>query len=401
MEIQGTVAEGFEGVRDAFAANFGARGERGAAVTVYRDGRPVVDLWGGTADADGDRPWTAGTAQILRSATKGMSTAVVLLLVQQGLLDPDAPVGTYWPEFKAAGKERVTVRQLMSHQAGLPALDVPLTVAQAVDGTTGPAAVAAQRPFWEPGQAHGYSPHTFSWFVGELVRRVTGRSAGAVLAAEVAAPLGLELWLGLPAGERHRVGRVAAVQPPPPAAGVGGGLRIRPRRDVAAAYEDPGSLTRRAFGSVFPGPDENDPVWQSAELPGANGVGSARALARCYAALIGDVDGGPRLLRPETLAAATAEQASGPDRVLIARTRFGLGFMLHGPASPMTSPAAFGHPGRGGSLGFADPDLGLGFGYVTNGMQASVTSDPRAQALVRAVRGCAAGVRPVSRGRGE
>jgi CubicO group peptidase (beta-lactamase class C family) len=390
MEIQGTVAEGFEGVREAFAANVAQRGERGAAFALYRDGRPVVDLWGGSADADSaddtGRPWTAGTAQVLRSATKGMSTAVVLLLVQQGLLDLDAPVGSYWPEFKAAGKEQVTVRQLMSHQAGLPALDLPLTVAQAADGTSGPQAVAAQRPFWEPGTAHGYSPHTFSWSVGELVRRVTGRSAGTVLAEEVARPLGLELWLGLPAAERQRVGRLGPVEPPAPADGAG--LRFRPRQDVADAWADPGSLTRRAFGTVFPAPDENDPLWRAAELPGANGVGTARALARGYAALIGDVDGGRRLLRPETLAAATAEQASGPDRVLIARTRFGIGFMLHGPAAPMTSPAAFGHPGRGGSLGFADPDLGIGFGYVTNGMQPTVTSDPRAQALVRAVRAC-------------
>ena len=382
MEIQGTVAGGFERVREAFAGNAEQRGERGAAVAVHLDGRPVVDLWGGTAD--GERPWTAGTAQVLRSATKGLSSAVAMLLVQQGLVDPDAPVGTYWPEFKAAGKEQVTVRQLLAHRAGIPALDVPLTLAQAVDGTSGPAAVAAQRPYWEPGSAHGYSPHTFSWSVGELVRRVAGRSAGTVLAEQVARPLGLELWLGLPDEERHRVGRLAAIEPPPPAGGAG--LRVRPRRDVAAAYADPGSLTRRAFGTVSPAPDENDPAWRSAELPGANGIGTARALSRFYAALIGDVDGGRRLLRPETLAAATAEQSSGPDRVLIARTRFGIGFMLHGPASPMTSPAAFGHPGRGGSLAFADPELGLGFGYVTNGMQPSVTIDPRAQALVRAVR---------------
>jgi CubicO group peptidase (beta-lactamase class C family) len=388
MEIQGTVAEGFERVREAFAANFEQRGERGAAVAVHVGGRAVVDLWGGSAD--GERPWTEGTAQVLRSATKGLVSTVVMLLVQQVLLDLDAPVGAYWPEFKAAGKEQVTVRQLMSHRAGVPALDVPLTPAQAVDGSSGPAAVAEQRPYWEPGAAHGYSPHTFSWSVGELVRRVAGRSAGTVLAEEVARPLGLELWLGLPDEERERVGRLAAIEPPLPAGGTGpaggAGLRIRPRRDVAAAYADPGSLTRRAFGTVFPTPDENDPAWRSAELPGANGIATARALARCYAALIGDVDGGRRLLLPETLAAATAEQSSGPDRVLIARTRFGIGFMLHGPASPMTSPAAFGHPGRGGTLAFADPDLGLGFGYVTNGMQPTVTSDPRAQSLVRAVR---------------
>ncbi len=394
MEIQGTVADGYERVREAFAANFDRRGERGAAFALYRGGRAVVDLWGGSADgdgrapADGGTPWAEDTAQLLHSATKGLSSAVLMLLVERGLLELDAPVGDYWPQFKASAKDKVTVRQLLSHQAGLPALDVPLSAARAVDGVSGPRSVAEQRPLWEPGSAHGYHPHTFSWLTGELVHRATGRTLGTVLAEDVAGPLGLDLWIGLPPEQRHRVGRLAAVEPPP--AAPGGGLRFRPRREVAEAYADPGSLTRRAFGAVDPAPDENTDAWHRAELPGANGIATARALARCYAALIGDVDGARRLLRPDTLAAATAEQVSGPDRVLIAHTRFGLGFMLHGPASPMTSPAAFGHPGRGGSLGFADPGLGIGFGYVTNGMQPTVVNDPRAQALIRAVRECLA-----------
>ncbi|MER5185218.1 serine hydrolase domain-containing protein [Streptomyces sp. NPDC002896] len=380
--LQGTAADGFEAVRDAFAANFTQLGERGAAVVVYQDGHPVVDLWGGTADADtpegGGRPWTEDTGQILRSATKGVAATVLLLLADRGRIDLDAPVRDYWPEFGAAGKEHITVRQLLSHQAGVAALNTPLTAAQAGDGITGPAAVAAQRPLWEPGTAHGYHAQTFSWLVGELVRRVDGRSLGTVLAEDVTDLLGLDLWIGLPEDQQDRVGRIAAVEPPAPRDGT---LRMRPRREVAEAYTDPNSITRRAFGTVSPSPDENDPAWRAAELPGSNGIATARGLAGLYAAL-----GEGRILTPRMLTEARTEQAAGRDQVLLARTRFGLGFMLHSPASPMSSRAAFGHPGRGGSLAFADPELGIAFAYVTNGMQPTVTSDPRAQSLVRAVR---------------
>ncbi|MGW0712395.1 serine hydrolase domain-containing protein [Streptomyces sp. NPDC002643] len=385
-DIQGTTADGFAAVADAFAANFAQRGERGAALAVYQDGRLVADLWGGTADADTPdgrgRPWTRDTAQILRSATKGIAVTVLLLLADRGCVDPDAPVCDYWPEFAAAGKDRITVRQLLSHQAGLAALDAPLTVAQAADQITGPAAIAAQQPLWEPGTAHGYHAQTFSWLLGELVRRVDGRSLGTVLAEDLTDLLGLDLWIGLPADRQHRVGRIAAAQPPQAETG---SPRTRPRASIAAAYADPASLTRRAFGTVSPSPDENEPTWRAAELPASNGVATARGLAGFYAALS---EG--RILTRHMLAEARTEQTAGPDRVLLARTRFGLGYMLHGPASPMTSPAAFGHPGRGGSLAFADPDLGLAFAYVTNGMQPTVTSDPRAQALVHAVREAAA-----------
>ncbi|MBB1242409.1 beta-lactamase family protein [Streptomyces durbertensis] len=378
VDVQGTVADGFEPVRDAFAENFTRRGDRGAAVTVYRDGRPVVDLWGGT-------DWRRDSAQIIRSATKGPAAAVLHLLQQRGVLDLDAPVGTYWPEFKAAGKERVLVRHLLTHRAGLPVLDVPLSPAQALDGVSGPAALAAQAPVWEPGTAHGYHAMTFSWLLDELVRRVTGQRLGEWFADEVAAPLGLDLWLGLPPEQAHRVGPLAEVAAPEPPAGQG--LRVRVKPEVAAAYGDPDSLTRRAFSVIDPAPDENAPEYRAAGLPASGGVATARALARFYAALIGEVDG-VRLYVPATLTAARSEESAGPDRVLVVSTRFGLGYMLHSPASPMLGPGSFGHPGRGGSLAFADPEAGVGFGYVTSGLQKSVTSDPRAQALVRAVRGC-------------
>ncbi|MFE6353966.1 serine hydrolase domain-containing protein [Streptomyces rochei] len=388
MDVHGTVAEGFEPVRDAFARNFTALGDRGAAVAVYRDGRKVVDLWGGTKDVDGTEPWRRGTAQVVRSATKGVAAAVALLLHQRGELDLDAPVGAYWPEFKAHGKERVLVRHVLNHRAGLPVLDRPLTPGEALDPLRGPAAVAAQAPVWEPGTDHGYHALTYGWLLDELVRRVTGRGTGAWLADEIAGPLGLDLWIGLPAAEEAagRAGRAGRLEESEPS---GGGPRLRPKRAVTEAYADPDSLTRRAFAAITPFPDQNDPAYRAAALPATNGVATAEGLARFYAALIGEVDGVTRRVRlfaPATTRLAGTEESSGPDRVLVVNTRFGLGHMLHGSASPFLSPGSFGHPGRGGALGFADPEAGVAFGYVTNGFRRTVTADPRAQALVRAVR---------------
>lgn len=396
MDVNGTVAEGFEPVREAFLRNFAHLGERGAAVAVYRDGHRVVDLWGGTKDVTGaagpsgnarPEPWERGTAQIVRSATKGVAAAVLLLLHQRGELDLEAPVGAYWPEFKTAGKERTLVWHLLAHRAGVPVLDRPLTPAQAADPELGAAAVAAQAPVWEPGTDHGYHAQTYSWLTGELARRITGRPVGAWLADEIAGPIGADLWLGLPDAQAARVGRVGPVEAPEAA----GGLRTRPKRSVAEAYADPGSLTRRAFAAITPLPDENDPGYRAAALPASNGIATADGLARFYAALIGEVDGGRRLFTPRTMELARGERSAGPDRVLVVGTRFGLGYMLHGTASPLLSTGSFGHPGRGGALGFADPESGIAFGYVTNGFRQSVTADPRAQSLIRALRAALAG----------
>ncbi len=391
VDVNGTVAEGFEPVRAAFVRNFETLGERGAAVAVYRDGHKVVDLWSGTKDIDGGEadsaPWERGTAQIVRSATKGIAAAALLLLHQRGQLDLDAPVGEYWPEFKAAGKERVLVRHLLSHRAGLPVLDRPLTPEESLDPLRGAEAVARQAPVWEPGTDHGYHALTYGWLVGELVRRVTGVGIGEWIAEEIAGPAGADLWVGLPDREAGRVGRVGRIETPENGESGGGGvLRARPKRSVAEAYDDPDSLTRRAFAAVTPFPDQNDPAYRAAVLPATNGIATADGLARFYASLIGELDSGARLFTPRTLAAARAEESAGPDRVLVINTRFGLGYMLHGSASPFLATGSFGHPGRGGSLGFADPESGIAFGYVTNGFRKTVTADPRAQALVRALR---------------
>ncbi|MER7739849.1 serine hydrolase domain-containing protein [Streptomyces sp. NPDC096538] len=383
VDVHGTVAEGFEPVREAFARNFERLGERGAALAVYRDGHRVVDLWGGTKDVDGTGPWQRDTAQVVRSATKGVAAAVLLMLHERGLLDLDAPVGRYWPEFKAHGKEGVLVRHVLGHRAGLPVLDRPLSFAEATDPTRAAEALAAQAPVWEPGTDHGYHALTYGWLVDELVRRVTGRGAGEWIAGEIAAPLGLDLWVGLPDAEAHRVGRAGKVEGPEPS----GALRARPKRSVTAAYVDPSSLTRRAFAAIEPSPDHNDPAFRAAALPAANGIATADGLARFYASLIGPVDG-TRLLEAATVERARAEESAGPDRVLVVGTRFGLGYMLHGSASPLLAAGSFGHPGRGGSLGFADPESGVALGYVTNGFRRTVTADPRAQALIRSVREC-------------
>ncbi|MFH8464117.1 serine hydrolase domain-containing protein [Streptomyces sp. NPDC017991] len=382
MDVNGSVAEGFEPVGAAFVRNFETLGDRGAAVAVYRDGHKVVDLWAGTKDIDGTETWARGTAQIVRSATKGVAAAALLLLHQRGQLDLDAPVGEYWPGFKAAGKERLLVRHVLSHRAGLPVLDHPLTAEESLDPLRGAEAVARQAPVWEPGADHGYHALTYGWLTGELLRRVTGDGIGDWIAREIAGPVGADLWVGLPDGEAARVGRVGRVETP---AG-DGGLRARPKQSVVEAYEDPASLTRRAFAAITPFPDQNDPAYRAAALPATNGIATADGLARFYASLIGEVDGGTRLFTPSTLAAARTEESAGPDRVLVINTRFGLGYMLHGSASPFLATGSFGHPGRGGALGFADPESGTAFAYVTNGFRKTVTADPRAQGLVRALR---------------
>ncbi|MFD8530136.1 serine hydrolase domain-containing protein [Streptosporangium canum] len=383
-EIGGDTAPGFEEVREAFAANLAGGQEVGAAVGVYLHGRKVVDLWGGIADPETGRRWERDTLQVVFSTTKGVTAACAHLLSQRGELDLDAPVAEYWPEFAAHGKDRVPVRWLLTHQAGLPAIDHPITPAEAIAWHPMVTALAAQRPFWEPGTEHGYHAHTYGWLVGEVVRRVTGRSLGTFLAEEIAAPLGLDLWIGLPETERRRVSRIVAAPLDLDAlARIDLDALAEPAREVMGAYADPTSLTRRSMAVVTPPLNHDDPDEQAAEMPSTNGICTARALARFYAALIGEVDG-QRILASDTLAAATAEQVSGTDRVLRVPVRIGTGFGLPTPDAFWYSPTAFGFPGYGGSLGFADPANGLAFGYVMNHIQEGVP-DRRAATLLDAV----------------
>jgi CubicO group peptidase (beta-lactamase class C family) len=385
--IDGEVAAGFEPVREAFETNFARHGDIGAAVCVYLDGRPVVDLWGGVADpADGGRPWQRDTLQLVYSATKGATATAAHLLAQRGALDLDAPVAAYWPEFAANGKAEIPVRWLLTHQAGVAALDRPVPLADALAWQPMVDALAAQRPLWTPGTAHGYHGRTYGWLVGEVIRRVSGRTPGRFFAEEIAAPLGLDFFIGLPASERGRVSRMVYKQQEFEFSAES--LESIPEefRELVAAVLDPDSAYNRAFSVTDPAEiDFNSPEVQAAEIPASNGIGTARGLARMYAALIGEVDG-VRLLTPETLAVAAKERASGPDRVLVIPSRFGSGYMLPTEASLMTGPNAFGHPGRGGSLGFADPEHGIAFGYVMNHIIEGDPSDMRAASLVDAVR---------------
>ncbi|NLU75509.1 beta-lactamase family protein [Streptomyces sp. HNM0575] len=383
--INGEVASGFEPVREAFAANFDQHGDIGAAVCVYQHGRQVVDLWGGVADPDTGRLWERDTLQLVYSATKGATATAAHLLAQRGALDLDAPVATYWPDFAANGKAEIPVRWLLSHQAGLVALDQPVPVDEALAWQPMAAALAAQRPLWAPGTAHGYHGRTWGWLVGEVIRRVSGRTPGRFFADEIAAPLGLDFFIGLPGRERDRVSRMVYRPPEVDLTTVPTESVPTELREQVAAWRDPNSFSNRAFQVTNPAEmDFNSPEVQAAELPSSNGIGTARSLARMYAALVGEVDG-KRLLAPDTLAAATKEQATGMDQVMVIPSRFSSGYMLPTEANPMMGPNSFGHTGRGGSLGFADPEHGIAFGYAMNHI-ISGADDERATALVNAVR---------------
>ncbi|MEJ3658321.1 serine hydrolase domain-containing protein [Actinomycetes bacterium KLBMP 9759] len=364
--VHGETARGFDGVRDAFAANLADGAEIGAAVSVYLHGHKVVDLWGGIADPQTGRPWDRDTLQVVYSTTKGVVAACAHVLAHRGLLDLDAPVAAYWPEFAANGKQDIPVRWLLTHQAGLPVLDTPVTPAEAIAWHPLVDALAAQRPAWTPGTDHGYHGMTFGALVGEVVRRATGRTIGSVLAEQIAGPLGLDMWIGVAKDEQHRVSRIVAEAPDFDAISAIDLTTVpEPLRDITAAFADPTSLTRRSITVVTPPFDHNDPEEQRAELPSTNGTCTARALAHLYAALIGDVDG-QRLLSPEALADATAERVAGVDRILRIPVRIASGFGLPTPDMFWYGPRAFGFPGMGGSLGFADPDTGVAFGYVMN-----------------------------------
>ncbi len=376
VDIGGWVEASFEPVLDAFAENFDRRGEVGAAVCVYLHGHPVVDLWGGVADAATGRPWGSDSVVVVYSSTKGVTSVCANLLIERGRIDPAAPVARYWPEFAAGGKASITVAQAMSHQAGLPLVEGEYTLGEALSWDPMVRALAAQTPIWPPGTRHGYHMRTFGWLVGELVRRVDGRTIGTFWREEIAEPLGLDFWIGLPEAIEPRVATL-----------------VPPRRDLGALLSQFGAdlLLARVFSnpSGLFGYNEmwNTPAIHAAELPSSNGIGDARSLARMYASCIGEVDG-IRTLQPSTVAAATVEQACGKDEVLMADTCFGLGFMLGTSFGAANRRSAFGHAGAGGSLSFADPDVGLAFGYVMNDLRFDPNGDPRNEELVREVYRC-------------
>ena len=387
-EISGDVAPGYEPVREAFRANFDQHGDVGAAFSLYVRGEKVVDLWGGIADTTTGRPWAEDTLQLVYSTTKGATAIVAHLLAQSGRFDLDAPVAEYWPEFAAEGKGSIPVRWLLSHRAGLPTVEAHLTPEDVLQWQPIVDALAAQRPYWEPGTAHGYHALTYGWLVGEVVQRAIGRSVGACFAEEVAAPLDLDFFIGLPEAEEHRVSRLEL-------AAIGGipaelDVESLPEnvRQLILAATDPEGILQRALTVTRPTAlDFNSRAVHAAEIPAANGITTARSLARMYAATVGEVDG-VRLLEEATVADATAERSNGPDKVLMVPTRFGSGFFIPSMFSPLLGPNSFGHAGAGGSLGMADHVRQIGFGYVMNKMQQNLSGDPRTLSLVAAVNAC-------------
>jgi CubicO group peptidase (beta-lactamase class C family) len=374
--IAGTCDPYFEPVRIAFTENFTRLGERGGAVAVSIRGRPVVDLWGGWADVECTRAWGHDTIVNFFSVSKALCAIAAMRLVEQRAVSLDESVARCWPEFAAAGKHGVTLRMLLSHRGGLPALREPLADGAMLDWTLMTNALAGERPWWPPGTAHGYHVNTFGFLIGEIVRRAGGRTIGRFLREEIAGPLGADVCIGLPASEH---GRVAAFRWP--------GNPARPEivRDEDRmrwnCYWNPPGLSGGGW--------VNTAAWRQAEIPSTNGHGSARGIARVYAALAngGTLDG-VHVLSRESLSEATREHSAGTDLITQRTSRFGLGFQLTQPERPLgPHPGAFGHFGAGGSLGFCDPECGVGFGYVTNDMGPR-WQNPRNRALIDAVYAC-------------
>lgn len=382
LTIDGHCDPRFAAVREQFFRNFTERGDVGASVCVYVDGVRAVDCWGGHADAARTRAFGPDTLVSVASTTKGMVALCAHMLAERGKLHLDAPVARYWPEFAAAGKQDIPVRWLLSHRAGLPAIRRPLPAEALFDWEAMTAAIAETAPWWTPGTRHGYHAITYGHLVGEVIRRVDGRTVGAFLRDEVAGPLAADFFIGVPEEADARAAQV--LPPPPPAAG------------EATIWDtilaDPESVSGRTFLNPPRLPDVvNTRAWRAAEIPAANGHASARGVARVYAALArgGELDG-VRLLTPATIERATEEQSRGRDAVLTLPTRFATGFMLGMPGGIFEcgpGRRTFGHVGRGGSTGFADPDARVGFGYVPNQYVTGTAKHPdrRVLSLVDAV----------------
>ncbi|MDW5595441.1 serine hydrolase domain-containing protein [Conexibacter stalactiti] len=375
--VEGHVAPGYEPVADEFARNFAQRGELGAAFAVAREGEIVVDLWGGVADRASGRPWTADTAQILFSGAKGLVATCLLMLIERGALELDAPVVRYWPEFGAAGKQRVTVREIVSHTARLPGLETPVTWQEATDAQRMAELLAGQRQSDDPRAIRTYHAMTFGWLAGELVRRVDGRTVGRFFAEEVAAPLALDLWIGLPPELEPRVATVELAADWGSAETFGSGTGV----DDAAAdplrwsvFQNPLRYDRSSF-------PWNEPAWHQAEVPSSNAIGTARSIARLY-------DGLGELLSPATLELAVTPLSSRWDPLLDSPTTFGVAFQLQTERRPLGPPAgAYGHGGSGGSRHGRWPEQRLGFSYAMNLMRES-PDDERGLALLGTLHAC-------------
>ncbi|CCK27831.1 beta-lactamase [Streptomyces davaonensis JCM 4913] len=359
-DIQGAYDDLFAAVPSTLA-EFLDGGDAGGSVAVYVDGEPVVDVWGGYADAGRSVPWQRDTLVNVWSVTKTMTALCALVLADRGALDVDAPVARYWPEFAAAGKERVLVRQLLAHTAGLPDWDPPLAPSDLYDWDTATSRLAAQAPRWEPGSAAGYHSLTQGFLVGEVVRRITGRTLGTFFADEFAGPLGADFHIGLSAEHDTRV----ALSVPPP--GQDEDYSASPPGGIDPTEPHTPALRVRVG---------NSPAWRRAEIPAASGFGNARSVALVQSALAcGGSVGATRLLSPAGADRARQEQFNGEDRTLGMTTRWGLGYGLFG--------STFGWGGWGGSLVMIEPETRSVVAYVTNQMR-EPAEDTRGLELVMA-----------------
>jgi CubicO group peptidase (beta-lactamase class C family) len=378
----GRVAPGFEPVRAEFERNFSERGEIGAAVAAYFGGEKVVDLWGGHLTPERDAPWDEDTMVIVYSTTKGLSAMTLAIANARGWLDYDATVARYWPEFAQNGKAGITVRQLLGHEAGLVFVDEQLTVEKLRNLDYLARLLARQTPEWPPGTRHGYHAMSIGFFMQELLRRVdpAHRSLGRFFHEEIARPLGLDFYIGLPAEIPDA--RIAQVKPLSTARAIAA-IRTTPL-DIIPKVLWPWSLLRKSLAFVELPPNERASL--EVEVPAGNGVGTARAIARAYSAF---AEGGTELgLTPETFACLIAppSPARPKDEILGLPSYFSLGYLRPGPNVAFgSSPRAFGHPGAGGSFAFADPDARLGYAYVMNKLDFFLMDDPREKALRDAI----------------
>jgi CubicO group peptidase (beta-lactamase class C family) len=387
VPVHGHCDDRFRAVREIFEEGFAAGRELGAAVALCLDGELVVDLWGGHVDRERTRPWQRDTLVNTYSTTKGMTALCAHQLVERGLLDVDAPVADYWPEFAAAGKDQIPVRWLLSHRAGLPAVRKPLPRDAFADWSLMTNALAETEPWWEPGTRHGYHALSFGFLVGEVIRRAGGKSVGTWFRDHVAGPLEADFHIGLAPEHDARTSLLYGALAPPRLP-EGSPSLPGPLAAFLRDMNDPSTMTGAAFNNPPRGAAAvNTRLWRGAEIPAANGHGTARALARIYGALArGGALGGVRLLETESIARATEEQSFGPDAVLGEMPmRYGLGFMLRHDLVPLSpSPRGFGHPGAGGSIGMADPDARLGFGFTMNEMKLGLAGGPSGFAMLQA-----------------
>lgn len=371
----GFVLPGFEGVAEEFQRNLLERGDAGAAFAAFVDGNPVVDLWGGLASPEPVRSWRRDTLAGIFSGTKGLVATCLLLLIECGELDLEAPVCEYWPEFAAHGKEGILVRHVVSHQAGLPGLTTPVTPQEATDDIRMAKLLADQPAICPPGTRLYYHAMTFGWLCGELIRRVDGRSVGRLFREEVAEPLGLDAWIGLPA---EHDGRVAVLER-------GSGFGSQQRDQRATRQRDP------VAWSIWANPPRfstdalpaNSRRWRGAEIPASNGIATARSMARLYACLArgGELDG-VRLLSPGTIRLGSTCLGRAVEPYLEKPVAFGVGFELQTESMPFGPAAvAYGHPGAGGSVHGAWPKSKAAFSYITSSLRESCGTDPRSAAL--------------------